>query len=236
MIDTVLILAGGLGTRLRTVVSEVPKPLAPINGIPFLDLQIRYLSERNFRRVVICGGYLYEKLSAYYENKKLHVDLVLQNECIPLGTGGAIRKFLTENVIESKYLAVTNGDTFFDFEPLSLQALADRHNATCAISLCHKEGDRFGHVEICDDGKISNFSEDCSNFGLINAGAYVIECQNFLEATAKLGTSFSLERDVFPSLVNGGQVCGQIQTGVFFDIGTPDDYRDFCEFAKLYLQ
>ncbi len=122
MIDCI-VLAGGKGTRLRSVVSAVPKPMAPINGRPFLEIQLDYLASQNIGRVILASGHMSEKITNHFGYAFRGMQIVHQIEEKPLGTGGAVLNTL--NLIESETFLLINGDTFF---PINLDKLIDFYN------------------------------------------------------------------------------------------------------------
>lgn len=229
-----IILAGGLGTRLRSVVNEVPKCMAPVCGKPFLHYQIQYLTRfKEIDHVILSVGYLREVIFDWIAQQKLPFKISYAIEENPLGTGGGIKLALQQ--LEGKEAIILNGDTFFD---VNLTKLAETGQANPqAITLALKEMkdfDRYGTVERSGDGIIEKFNEKqpCEK-GLINGGIYHIDLRKIsLEQFPEKG---SFEKEVLETNVVKKNLRGYISDGYFIDIGIPDDYRKAnVDFAKLF--
>jgi len=215
-----IVLAGGFGTRLREVVPDMPKPMAPIAGRPFLEILLSALARKGFTRVVLSLGFMAEKIIAHFGESYEGMHLVYEVESRPLGTGGAIRAALTR--CESDHVFIFNGDTYLDLEVDELESLwqAQRH----PVIVVRKVPDtaRFGRVEM-SDGRINAFLEKgVSGAGLINAGCYVLP-KGALDDFA-LGQPFSLETEFFINYLQRIRFDGFVTHGRFIDIGVPDDY------------
>lgn len=222
----VIILAGGLGTRLRSVVSEVPKCMAPVAGKPFLWYLLKYLTRFDVSRVVLSVGYLREVIFKWIDEVKdefpFVFDYAIEEE--PLGTGGGIKLALGK--VNDERAFVLNGDTFFDVD---LMQLYDAHViGKKAITLAlkpMKNFDRYGTVNMEPfTGTILSFNEKqyCEE-GLINGGVYVISKNApFFEG---LGAKFSFETAVLEPQCHKHQLIGVVQDGYFIDIGIPTDYK-----------
>lgn len=231
----VIILAGGLGTRLRSVVSEVPKCMAPVAGKPFLWYLLKYLTRFDVTRVVLSVGYLREVIFKWIDEVKdefpFEFDYAIEEE--PLGTGGGIKLALDK--VNDERAFVLNGDTFFDVD---LMQLYDAHViGKKAITLALKpmrNFDRYGTVNMEPiTGTILCFNEKqyCEE-GLINGGVYVISKN--AQIFEGLGSKFSFETAVLESQCAKKQLLGVVQDGYFIDIGIPLDYqRSQIEF-KLF--
>ena len=197
----VVVLCGGLGTRLRAVVSDRPKALAPVGGVPFLDVLLGSLAAQGAHDVILAAGFLGDQLRAYAQEQAeaadgLSVRVIEEPE--PLGTGGALRYAIAEARIESPFLAL-NGDTLFTG---ALAPLAQAHaasGATATVALVPPPGGtRFGRVSVSDDGQVTSFDEkDGRADGWTNAGVYALHPQAL--HSARLGEASSLERDIFPA-------------------------------------
>ncbi|MGN1229261.1 MAG: nucleotidyltransferase family protein [Prevotella sp.] len=222
----VIILAGGLGTRLRSVVKEVPKCMAPVAGKPFLWYLLNYLTRFDVSKVILSVGYLrgvvMDWIDEVGDEFPFSFDYAIEEE--PLGTGGGIRlalsKATTNNVV------VLNGDTFFD---VNLNELMEAHRLyPSAVTLALKpmqDFDRYGRVIIDDiDKRIVEFKEkEYCKEGLINGGVYVI---NKLEPIFEgLPQNFSFETAVLVPQCELGKIYGVIQNGYFIDIGLPEEYH-----------
>ena len=231
----VVILAGGLGTRLRSVVSEVPKCMAPVAGRPFLWYLLEQLRHYRVRRVILSVGYLREVIQAWIgeHGAEYPFEFVFAVEEEPLGTGGGIR--LAASMAQSADVVVLNGDTFYDAD---LQALVDARKAAgvpIAIALKPmRDFDRYGTVELGAGGIIGAFrvKAPCAE-GLINGGIYALDPgSGVMEGH---GARFSFEKDVLEPQCARRQLAGMVQDGYFIDIGIPQDYARACA-SPLLLQ
>ena len=223
----VIILAGGLGTRLRSVVSEVPKCMAPVAGKPFLWYLLKYLTRfEQVDRVILSVGYLREVIFKWIDEVKdefpFEFDYAVEEE--PLGTGGGIKLALSK--VRGVDAVVLNGDTFFDVD---LKALMGQHRLLpSAITLAlkpMKEFDRYGRVVIDTiDNRIEEFKEkEYCEEGMINGGVYAVSRINL--PLVELPKKFSFEKDVLEPMTVQHKVYGLIQNGYFIDIGIPEDYQ-----------
>lgn len=233
----VIILAGGLGTRLRSAVSDVPKCLAPINGRPFLGYLLDYLERSNLvRRVVLSVGYKREMIRDWIGEMemKYSFQFVWSVEEEPLGTGGGIRKALSE--VKTPDVLILNGDTFFDVD---LHELHRRHQeGSKALTLALKpmrDFDRYGSVELDPNtGTILAFNEKAyRKEGMINGGVYVMKVD--APIFGGLPERFSFEKAVLEPQCQRKQLLGVVQEGYFIDIGVPEDYlRAQQELPRLF--
>lgn len=215
-----IVLAGGFGTRLRQVVPDLPKPMAPIAGRPFLEILLSTLADKGFTRVVLSLGFMSEKIIAHFGNSYLGMELVHEVELKPLGTGGAIRAALTRCVSDHVY--IFNGDTYLDLEVDVLERLWQSKHHPVIVVREVPDTARFGRVEITS-GRITAFLEKgMSGLGLINAGCYVLP-KDILDSFA-FGQPFSLETEFFITNLQRIWFDGFVTRGRFIDIGIPDDY------------
>jgi len=218
-----VLLVGGMGTRLRSVVPDTPKPLATVGGKSFLDLLVRQLRNQGIRRLIMCSGYLADQIeNKFGDGSTWDVAIKYSREPQPLGTAGAIK--LAEGYLkEDSLFLVMNGDSFLEIDLGQLIRAHREHNglATMAIVSVQNAG-RYGTVRVDSDAQVTGFSEKTGMDipGLINAGVYVFDRSIFAHISE--GTS-SLERDVFPWILDRG-VFALEQRGMFIDIGTPEDY------------
>jgi D-glycero-alpha-D-manno-heptose 1-phosphate guanylyltransferase len=227
--DTI-ILAGGKGTRLKGIISDVPKPLAPIGGVPFLDILLGQLGKYTLiKRVVLAVGYKSKMIIERYKDKKTyHFEIVFSVEKKLLGTGGAIKKALS--LTSSEDVIILNGDTFVDVD---FDALVDFHNAHKSLltMVLQKVDDasRYGTVLIDEHSRIRSFAEKTTlKNSLINAGIYVIKKDLFENIREE---KLSFEKDLLPDFVKH-DAYGYIVDGRFIDIGIPETYK----IAKEYLR
>ncbi len=234
MLTEAVILAGGFGTRLQSVVSDVPKPIAPINNIPFLNYMFDYLKFFRIRHVVLSTGYLSEKISDYYKNEYKGITISYTKEETPLGTGGGIR--LAIEKCKTNEVLVMNGDSFFDID---LNEYCNKHtefNSDCSLALRRIENaSRYGTINLGDNNTIKAFKEKDSieREGLINAGVYILNRELFLNKT-QAEIAFSIEKDFYEKRINEINIYGFEYEGYFIDIGIPEDYKkaqiDFKKF------
>lgn len=215
-----IVLAGGFGTRLRQVVADVPKPMAPIAGRPFLEILLGSLARKGFSRVVLSLGFMAEKISDHFGARFAGMDLAYVVEDAPLGTGGAIR--LALDACTQDHVFVFNGDTYLDLEVQSLeqQWQAKRHQIVVGRQV--SDTSRYGRL-VVDGGRITCFAEKgIAGHGLINAGCYVLAADAL--ARFPLNQPFSIETDYLVPEVTSGTVEVFVTEGMFIDIGIPEDY------------
>jgi D-glycero-alpha-D-manno-heptose 1-phosphate guanylyltransferase len=223
MINEAIILAGGFGTRLQSVVNDLPKPMAPVNGQPFLNYQLKYLRHFGFQKVVLSVGHLHEKIKEYYRNEFEGLELDYSIEKDPMGTGGGIR--LAVEKCASASVLILNGDSFFDIDLTMFIAEHVAAKADCSLALREVEdSSRYGTVELTGQ-KISSFKEKTgkNEKGLINAGIYVLEKNIYIQNTP-VTKNFSIEKDFFEKNLDELNICGFVHEGYFIDIGVPEDY------------
>ncbi len=217
-----IILAGGLGTRLQNVVKDLPKPMADINGKPFLKYLLDYLSGYQIERVILSVGYKYEVIEQYFGKKYKDIEVVYAVEEEPLGTGGGILnacKYLNNNVF---YLI--NGDTFFDVNLNELYTfhLQQKADFTLAIKPMH-EFDRYGTVEISNH-RILQFNEKrYMEEGFINGGVYLLDKE--ILHSLNFPRKFSFEKDFLERFLSKYYFAAYLCKHYFIDIGIPEDYK-----------
>ena len=226
-VTTAVILAGGLGTRLRSLVPELPKPMAPIGGRPFLAYQLDYWIAKGIGRFVLSVGYRYEAVTAYFGPRYKGVDLEYVIEERPLGTGGGLL-LAAEKVGHERPFLLLNGDTYFaaDWKVLSAYALA--HDADWCFSLFRtNEKGRYMGIEMSPDGQITSLkSGSAQGSRLANGGAYWVHPRALRGGRFAPGEKASLEDDIFPvALASSQRLFGVEFAGTFIDIGVPEDYH-----------
>lgn len=220
----VVILCGGAGERLKSVINAVPKSMADINGRPFLDILIEHIKGFGFKRFILCTGYKSEVIEDYYRKKDFAVEIVFSREDMPLGTAGGLRN--AKSYIKSSIFLVTNGDSLckFDLDKFFkfYQKTGARYLIALIPSICSSD---FGSVDIDEKGKITGFNEKARTKAgdFINAGIYLFDKSIFdiIEAGKKL----SLEFDIFP-LLTGKGLYGYKTDSDLLDIGTPERFFD----------
>ena len=227
---TAFILAGGLGTRLQPVVSDRPKPMALVDGVPFLEMLLHSLAGKGVRDFVMLSGYRGDAIEEYFRGWGSHeVRVRFSREEKPLGTGGAVK--LAERFATDPTLLV-NGDTFYDADVHELLRFHRITGADVTLSLMPVENAaRYGSVDVDEDGRVMGFHEKkgSSGPGLINAGCSLLSLA-FIKKLPQ-GCAFSMEQDIFPELTQTGKMFGLCREGTFFDIGTPESYEAFKRFA-----
>jgi D-glycero-alpha-D-manno-heptose 1-phosphate guanylyltransferase len=222
-VNEVIILAGGLGTRLRSVVADMPKCMAPVNGKPFIAHVIDYFETQNIERFIFSLGYKHEEITKYLtlHYPRLKAKFVIEKE--PLGTGGAIK--LSCGKAQSENVIITNGDTLFKADIQKLFSFHLYKNADCTLSLKPMYNfDRYVVVELNKDNCVKNFKEkQFYEEGLINGGLYALNVNRFLQED--LPQKFSFEKDYLEALFDKRKMFGVIQDEYFIDIGIPADYK-----------
>jgi len=225
----VLILAGGLGTRLKSVVHDRPKVLAQTAGVPFLVIQLRWLSQQGFQNIVLLTGHKSDQIASFVgDGGTLGVAVKIVCEKTPLGTGGAVLNAIQELTLSDEFILV-NGDSIAE---VNLKKFCKVYCAgdTAAMVICHQEdASRYGTVNFDRDNKIVSFHEKTANSksGWVNSGIYYFPT-NWFDQTAKKTTPISLEKDLIPQWLNEGRNLSVFRDqGRFIDIGTPESYIQF---------
>jgi D-glycero-alpha-D-manno-heptose 1-phosphate guanylyltransferase len=215
-----IVLAGGFGTRLRQVVPDLPKPMAPIAGRPFLEILLSTLARKGFTRIVLSLGFMSDKIIEHFGNSFKGMELLYEVEPLPLGTGGAIRAALARCLSDHVY--IFNGDTYLDLEVDALERLwQSKHNPVIVVREVADTA-RFGKVEMRDGQVVAFREKGMSGPGLINAGCYILP-QNLLDDFPS-NKPFSIESEFFIESLQRIRFDGFITHGRFIDIGVPDDY------------
>lgn len=223
-ITEAIVLAGGFGTRLQHIVSDVPKPMAPINGTPFLTFIFKKLIASGIEHVILSTGYLHEKIEDYYHDHFENLRISYAKEEEPLGTGGAIRYALSKAYTED--VLVLNGDTLFniDFDKLNIFYQEKKTSLVLALRK-EKDVSRYGCVVTDKNNKVIAFTEknEAHGEGLINGGIYLLNKNLF--ATLNLPPQFSFEKDVLENIYKTTDFYGLAFDDYFIDIGIEEDYK-----------
>jgi D-glycero-alpha-D-manno-heptose 1-phosphate guanylyltransferase len=229
----IIILAGGFGTRLSSIINDIPKPMAPVNRNPFLFYIFKQLEKYKTKHVVLSTGYLSSKISDFFGNKFNDIKIDYAIEERPLGTGGGILNAM--QYCHSDEVLILNGDTYFD---LNIEVFLEQHTKYAAdISLALRQIEdcsRYGFVSIDNKYRITQFGEkrDGIKNCLINGGTYIINRNKIL--SLNLPSRFSLEKDVFEKHLHDLNISGFPFDDYFIDIGIPNDYKkaqnDFAKF------
>lgn len=219
-----VILAGGFGTRLRSVVSDVPKPLAPVAGRPFLAYVLDALVRQGYGHAVLATGYMHEKVEECFGNEYRGLKISYARELTPLGTGGAIVNALQHCTADS--VTVLNGDTLFLADLAQLERFADSKGTQLAIVLrAVPDAGRYGAVETDNEGRITAFREKdpSAEAGNINGGIYRLQ-RRLLNGYA-VGQQFSFEKEVMQQRYATEAFYAYADGAYFIDIGVPEDYQ-----------
>ncbi len=217
-----IVLAGGFGSRLRSEVSDIPKPMAPINQKPFLQYLLEYLLKQGITRVILSTGYKHEYIENYFQQAYKDIELIYSVETEPLGTGGAIKKAL--ELTKDNFVYILNGDTLFKVD---LKQLKQKHvDSKSILTLAIKPLENFNRYGIVatNDSSIIGFSEkqECS-YGNINGGVYIANTSLFDSITVP--AKFSFEEDFMEKYVNQLSFSYYLSNAYFIDIGIPEDYK-----------
>ena len=229
-----ILLCGGLGTRLRSVVSDRPKPMADIAGKPFLHYLVKMLSESGVKHLIFALGYMGEQIEAYFQSgEEYGLSISYSYEDSPLGTGGAIRNALSK--VSGENVLVLNADTYFhtDYESLLREQLKNKAAMTIA-SRKIEDISRYGAILKDESGRILRWNEKMSSdqaeaprLGEINGGIYVMQ-KSLIEKIPE--GKQSLENDCIPAWLEDGLYLQAVPSdGYFMDIGIPEDYAQFKE-------
>jgi NDP-sugar pyrophosphorylase family protein len=232
----VLILAGGLGTRIRSLFPDCPKPLIPFHGKPFLQWQIELLAKQGFQEFVLCIGYLSEQIVEQFgDGSSLGVKIEYSIESTPLGTAGAL-KHAAKSIDNT--IMLLNGDTYLNTNYAQLvtrhQELVEREHAIGSMSLVYRnDTDRYGSVTLTKNSQLAQFHARSPDLapGLVNAGAYLFEPQILDFIPGDRATS--LEADIFPKIIaDRNSLYGITIDGTFIDMGTINGYEQLLTELK----
>lgn len=215
-----IVLAGGFGTRLAHVVKDVPKPMAPVAGKPFLVYVVENLISQGVSRIILAVCYKKGCIMDYFGSRYKGAEILYSVEETPLFTGGAVKQALAL-CCENRVLIV-NGDTCFSVDFAKMRAFAKKKNTLVTIAVKEmRDFDRYGKVEVNDCGIVTVFHEKapCER-GWINGGIYDVKANCLQDYPVK----FSLEQDCFPKLLERGEIAAFPSDGFFIDIGIPEDY------------
>lgn len=235
MFKEAIILAGGFGTRLQSVVNDRPKVLAPVRRRPFLSWILDYLDDAGVSKVILATGYMHEAVEETFSNRYKNIEIKYSQETEPLGTGGAIRKAMLQ--VEGKRALVMNGDTLFRVNLRKFYDFALSNQAPAALVL--REVDdvtRYGAICLDSENHISTFLEKGSQTGkgIINGGVYSLKKEWLMNMSPS--EKFSIEKDLFEKSTESLSLFGMVCKQYFIDIGIPEDYEkaqnDFITFEK----
>lgn len=215
-----IILAGGRGSRLSSVVNDVPKPMALVNSKPFLEIILKQLEAQGFKRIVLSVGFKSEVIISYFGSSFRGLSLEYSIEEFPLGTGGATRVAL--DLVREDLVFILNGDTFVDFDALDVKEISDLTGKSIIVSREVDDTLRYGSITAVGSLAAEYGEKMKSGHGLISAGAYLFKKTQL--SSFKSGDTFSLENDYMPRAVKEGNFHLYRAQGRFIDIGVPEDF------------
>ncbi len=225
MVKTAIILAGGLGTRLKKTVPNLPKPMAPINGRPFLEYQMDFWIEQGINRFILSVGYLKHIIIEHFGDSYQNCSIEYAAENNALGTGGAM--LLASTCLTEPFL-VLNGDTYIELDLNNFYDFHIKKKSQLTLSLFKTSNlERYMGVNIDSDKRIVSLIHinNSSNYCMANGGVYLVEPSLLSLLKYNLGIKLSLEDELLPNIIeNGGRVFGSETNGKFIDIGLPEDY------------
>lgn len=230
---TAVVLAGGFGTRIKHLLGELPKPMAPVLDRPFVEWVVRYLAKQGIRRVVLSTGYLADKVADHFLPQPVPgVEVTCVPETSPLGTGGGFLHAATISGNRPSAWLVCNGDSLA-LAPLPglLQSISrdDAFGALLAVPM--KNADRYGTVQSDSSGNLIGFLEKRPGSGNINAGVYLFRAEALERFPSQRPLSF--ETDVFPALIHDGATLKvEVTQAHFLDIGTPESLPQAGQFIS----
>jgi D-glycero-alpha-D-manno-heptose 1-phosphate guanylyltransferase len=224
-----VVLAGGLGTRLRAVVSDLPKPLAPVAGRPFLHWLLDGLARQGISRVVLATGYMADTMLETLGEAHAGMELVHAPEATPLGTGGALWAALGH--CREERVFVLNGDTWLGAPLVALAAEAPAADLVLAVRRV-PDRSRYGSIRLEGNRVLGLEAKGPSGPGLVNAGVYV--ARRDLPDRRPMPGAFSLEADVLQHPADL-DIRAQETEAPFLDIGTPEDYRAAQELIPAWV-
>jgi D-glycero-alpha-D-manno-heptose 1-phosphate guanylyltransferase len=217
-----IVLAGGLGTRLKSLGIDTPKPMLPVGFKPFLDFILSFLCQNSINKIILSVGYRWEKIKDYFGENYKNASIKYSIEDSPLGTGGAVKKAL--NFCENNDVWVINGDTFFEIDLMDMFHFHKKQNSFFTVAIKEMENfSRYGRVIVNNQNRIINFEEK-KKFanGYLNGGGYLID-RNYFRGKS-LPDQFSLEKDILEKVVDKEVLMAYLSNAYFIDIGVPQDY------------
>jgi D-glycero-alpha-D-manno-heptose 1-phosphate guanylyltransferase len=232
----VVVLAGGMGIRIRHLLDNLPKPLAPVNGKPFLEWVLHFLFRQKLQHIIFSTGYMAEKIEKFVTQNTLGLSLQCAKEEFPLGTAGGVINSIDKYELNFKNVLVLNGDSLVltDLSHL-FECFNDPYIKVAVLGVRVGNAERFGTLAVEEGGYLAGFKEKQVGSGLINAGVYLFR-KEVLEALPR-GKSLSFELDVFPKLLMQNIPIKVIEVDApFIDIGTEDSLGDASLFIEKYYQ
>ena len=231
-----VILAGGLGTRLQSVVSDVPKPMAPVGNKPFLEIILNYWINQGIQRFILSVGYKSEAIINYFGRsyKGSSIEYVVEEK--PLGTGGGLLKAIDESEINEQFLMI-NGDTFFAVDLIALEKFHHKKKSNWTLALFSStDKKRYMQFNLTSTSQIYSIKSgnNCKEF-YSNGGIYLIKDESMITKNAPDNPCFSLETDIILNLAGRNLLYGFYSNGTFLDIGVPNDYKSSQSILSEFL-
>lgn len=221
----VVILAGGLGTRLRPLTYEIPKPMVPVKGRPFLEHQIKMLKKNGLSDFVLCVGYLGDKIKKYFKNgESLGINILYSEEKIPLGTGGALKN--AKDLLEKEFLLVY-GDSFLDIDYNNLTLFfSQKGRLGITVAFANSPKIAPNNTELNDNGEIVSYNKkEEGRANCVEAGVHIFN-KGILDLIPSDKT-FSLEESLLPILIQKKELAGYLTSQRYYDIGTFERISNF---------
>lgn len=230
--DPVLILAGGLGTRLKSIISDKPKPMADINGRPFISHLVNFWISEGHQSFILLTGYEHNQITDYFCKNQHDADIEFSVEKTPLGTGGALLKALNDFEINKRFILI-NGDTYF---PLNTSLFINFHEtkkSDLSIALfASKDTNRYKRICINNNCKVTNILPSDKTF-YVNGGTYIFDPRVIEYLKSNFTANFSsFENDILPELFSNFNSHGFHSSSKFIDIGLPEDYNHAHKFFE----
>lgn len=228
----VVVLAGGMGTRIRHLLENLPKPLAPVNGQPFLEWILRFLLKQKLRNIILSTGYLAEKIDTFVSQNTLGLDLQSAKEDFPLGTAGGVINSYDKYGPNFENVLVLNGDSLVltDLKPL-FECFSYPFIKVAVLGVKVANAERFGTLIVKEGGYLAGFKEKQVGSGLVNAGVYLFR-KELLDGLPR-HKSLSFELDIFPKLLMQNIPIKVIEVEApFIDIGTEESLGDSSLFIE----
>lgn len=231
MITSAIILAGGLGTRLRSVVADVPKPMAPVNGKPFLEYLLDYWYNQGIFHFVISVGYRHEIITSHFGARYKNATIEYAIEKTPLGTGGGFL-LASDHLGDDSAFLLLNGDTYFPINLAALERFAQSRKADWCFSLFQThDTNRYMAMEMTTEGKIVSLRR--KGQGLANGGVYWVN-RTILKDFPNRMEKISLEDEILEQLlIKRNNIYGTEFQESFLDIGIPQDYYRATDLLKV---
>jgi len=217
-----IILAGGFGTRLQKIVKDVPKPMAPVNSKPFLEILLEHCLKNGISRVVFSVGYLSEQIISYFGSRYKDIEIEYSIEKEPLGTGGAVLQSMKLILAESFF--ILNGDTYLDVNYKDVAQYYCLYGNPIIVGCQVNDASRYGSLKLDENNNVIGFGEKSKvGHGIINAGCYYFP-KSIFEGTIIKNQKFALEKEFLMDYVQHNEVSCYLFKGKFIDIGVPEDY------------